>query len=280
MNSPITMSVSLCRTRARRSAWLALATAIVSFTSLHVCAATSVMIWPIDPVIESDQRAAALWLENRDNKPVTLQVRVLGWREADGKEIYDEDQDRVAGSPPMATVPPGKRQLIRLTRLADVAPGTEEAYRVLIDEIPQPDEDTATPSTVASLGVKFQMHYSIPLFVYGDGLWLKEDSRKRRDAATAGRPLLHWHVASEGSKRWLVLSNHGPVHARITQVAFDTNGSRVEFANGLLGYVLAGAQMRWPLPDTVRLETKPKLILTVNGKADVEIEPAPVNTNQ
>ncbi|WP_372342588.1 fimbrial biogenesis chaperone [Paraburkholderia megapolitana] len=280
MISPITISVSLCRTRARRSAWLALATAIASFTSLHVCAATSVMIWPIDPVIESDQRAAALWLENRDNKPVTLQVRVLGWREADFKDVYDEDQDRVAGSPPMATVPPGKRQLIRLTRVADVAPGTEEAYRVLIDEIPQPDEDVSSPSNVVSLGVKFQMHYSIPLFVYGDGLWRKEDSSKRRDPATAGRPILHWHAASEGGKRWLVLSNHGPVHARITQVAFDANGSRAEFADGLLGYVLPGAQMRWALPDTVKLETKPKLIATVNGKTDVEIESAPASTNQ
>lgn len=260
--------------------WVAFATVSASFASLHVCAATSVMIWPIDPVIENDQRAAALWLENRDNKPVTLQVRVLGWREADGEDIYDEDQNRIAGSPPMATVPPGKRQLIRLTRLADVAPGTEEAYRVLIDEIPQPDEDASTPSTEASLGVKFQMHYSIPLFVYGDGLWLKEAPGKRRDPITAGRPVLHWHVATEGSKRWLVVSNHGPVHARMTQVAFDANGSRAGFANGLLGYVLAGAQMRWALPDTVRFETKPKLIATVNGKTDIEIEPAPANTSR
>lgn len=44
-------------------------------------AAASVMIWPIDPVIKSDQRAAALWLENRDTRPVTLQVRVFGWAE-------------------------------------------------------------------------------------------------------------------------------------------------------------------------------------------------------
>jgi fimbrial chaperone protein len=101
-------------------------------------AMTSVLIWPIDPVIESDQHAAALWLENHDNKPVTLQIRVLGWSQAKGDDVYDERQTRVAGSPPMAVVPPGKRQLIRLTRLAPTTPGVEEAYRVMIDEVPQP----------------------------------------------------------------------------------------------------------------------------------------------
>ncbi|KGW90421.1 hypothetical protein Y034_1509 [Burkholderia pseudomallei MSHR449] len=173
--------------RALRCALLG-AAAAAPFVAQHAHAAASVMIWPIDPVIESGDRAAALWLENRDRRPVTLQVRVLGWREANGEDVYDEDQPRVAGSPPMATVEPGKRQLIRLTRLADTAPGTEQAYRVLIDEIPQPDDDAQPAASGTSLGVKFQMHYSVPLFVYGDGLWTKEHPDRRRDPATAGRP--------------------------------------------------------------------------------------------
>ncbi|MDN7673544.1 molecular chaperone [Burkholderia oklahomensis] len=248
------------------------AAAVASFAAQHAHAAASVMIWPIDPVIESDQRAAALWLENRDRRPVTLQVRVLGWREANGEDVYDESQQRIAGSPPMATVPPGKRQLIRLTRLADVAPGTEEAYRVLIDEIPQPDDDAQKSANEASLGVKFQMHYSVPLFVYGGDLWAKENPDKRRDPATAGRPALHWHVANDGGKRWLVVSNRGPVHARITHAAFESSGARADFARGLLGYVLPGAQMRWALPDGLKVNSNSKLVATVNGVADLAID--------
>ncbi|EGC98040.1 fimbrial assembly chaperone, putative [Burkholderia sp. TJI49] len=236
-------------------------------------AAASVMIWPIDPVIDSDQRAAALWLENRDTRPVTLQIRVLGWREEGGEDLYAEDQNRIAGSPPMATVPPGKRQLIRLTRLADSAPGAEEAYRVLIDEIPQPDDGAAQQDGRAQLGVKFQMHYSIPLFVYGQGLWTKENPERKRDPATAGQPALSWHVARDGGKRWLVMTNRGPVHARITQVAFDAPGARTDVARGLLGYVLPGAQMRWELPESVRIAAVPKLVATVNGKTGVAIDP-------
>ncbi|KHL74626.1 molecular chaperone, partial [Pseudomonas putida] len=43
--------------------------------SLPVGAATSVLIWPIDPVLEADQKAGALWLENRGSAPASLQVR-------------------------------------------------------------------------------------------------------------------------------------------------------------------------------------------------------------
>ncbi|PAJ77992.1 fimbrial biogenesis chaperone [Burkholderia ubonensis] len=236
-------------------------------------AATSVMIWPIDPVIESDQRAAALWLENRDTRPVTLQTRVLGWREENGEDRYTEDQNRIAGSPPMVTVPPGKRQLIRLTRLADTAPGMEEAYRVLIDEISPLDEAATQPESHATVGVKFQMHYSIPLFVQGQGLWTKEDPDKRRDPAGVARPVLGWRIVHDGGKRWLVMTNRGPVHARITQVAFDARGERSDFVRGLLGYVLPGAQMRWALPDDLKLGARPTLVATVNGRSGVAIDP-------
>nr|WP_230950166.1 hypothetical protein [Burkholderia cepacia] len=68
------------------------AVAALSFSGTSTAqAATSVMIWPIDPVIESDQRATALWLENRDTRPVTPQIRVLGWREEGGEDRYTED---------------------------------------------------------------------------------------------------------------------------------------------------------------------------------------------
>ena len=45
--------------------------------SLPAGAATSVLIWPIDPVLEADQKAGALWLENRGTEPANLQVRVI-----------------------------------------------------------------------------------------------------------------------------------------------------------------------------------------------------------
>ncbi len=84
--------------------------------------------------------------------------------------------------------------------------------------------------------------------------------------------MLHWHVAHDGGTRWLVVSNRGPVHARITHAGFEANGARADFARGLLGYVLPGTQMRWALPETIKLNSNSKLIATVNGVADLAID--------
>lgn len=55
-----------------------LAGLLVALAAGGALAQSSLMIWPLDPVIEHDQRASALWLENRGSQPVSLQIRVLG----------------------------------------------------------------------------------------------------------------------------------------------------------------------------------------------------------
>ena len=76
-------------------------------------AASSVLVWPVYQIIEADQNGSALWLENRGADPVSLQVRVMAWKQENFNERY-ADQTQVVASPPFATVAPGQRQLIRL----------------------------------------------------------------------------------------------------------------------------------------------------------------------
>ncbi len=53
----------------------------------------SLLIWPVSPVIEGDQPAAALWLENPGKTPITLQVRVYAWAQQNGENVYAAQQD-------------------------------------------------------------------------------------------------------------------------------------------------------------------------------------------
>ncbi|UZW62195.1 fimbrial biogenesis chaperone [Lysobacter enzymogenes] len=230
--------------------------ALLSAGQAH--AASSILIWPIDPVIESDERAAALWLENRGKTPAQMQLRVFGWRQADGENAYDA-QTEVLGSPPMIRIEPGQRQLVRLTRTVDVADGSERAYRVLIDEIPTPETESAESADKASVGIKFQMRYSVPLFVYGKGLWAKQNPEKKRDPASAARPTLQWRAVGEGGKTLLEIRNTGTVHAKLSEVAFGPH----PVAAGQLGYVLPGNAMRWPLPQGMKAEGT--LTAKING---------------
>ncbi|EJN35578.1 fimbrial biogenesis chaperone, partial [Pseudomonas sp. GM80] len=68
-------------------------------------AASSVLIWPIDPVLEADQQASALWLENRGNETANLQIRVFGWSQSGFEEQYQNQRD-VIGRPPVAKIEP------------------------------------------------------------------------------------------------------------------------------------------------------------------------------
>lgn len=214
--------------------------------SLPIRAATSVLIWPIDPVLEADQKAGALWLENRGSAPASLQVRVFAWRQGEYQDQY-QAQREIIGSPPVATIAPGQKQLIRLTRTGTSPVGQEQSYRIIIDEIPTPlPADTTGQGTTAA--IRLQMRYSVPLFVYGEGLWGKADPDGKRNADGVGKPQLSWRPVTVQGKPYVELRNTGPVHARLTDVVLQQGGQAQPIAEGLLGYVLPGASMRWPAP--------------------------------
>lgn len=236
--------------------WLAVA------APLH--AAGSLLIWPVDPVMEAEARAVALWLENRGDQPLLLQLRVFAWTQQQGENRQDR-QNEVVGTPPMIEIAPGGRQLVRLTRLAAVPAGQERAYRVIVDEIPR----AAPGSTPAGAGVQFQMRYSIPLFVYGEGL----RPLRAQDKPDAPPLPLVWRTVEQDGVRYLEVQNQGSLHARLTAAELRRGNVRVGMAEGLLGYVLAGATMRWRLPDGVPLQAT--FLASVNGAETSALTPVP-----
>lgn len=239
------------------------AVALLASGSAMAEAASSVLIWPINPTIESDASAAALWLENRGQAPVRLQVRVLQWSQ---QELNDElvPQQQVVGSPPMATVEPGKRQLVRLIRRQPAPAGREQAFRVIVDEL-LPERSQREND----LGVQFQMRYSVPLFVYGAGATVPG---KNGSGAADGTDL-SFRIAQDSGQSYLYVKNRGTVHARMSQASLMQGARALDIAQGLLGYVLPASEMRWPLPPG----TPPggaSLLVRVNEQSEAQtIEP-------
>ena len=229
----------------------------------------SILIWPVNPVIGADDRAAALWLENPGGAPTTLQIRIYAWAQADGGNVY-APQDAILGTPPIVTIAPGERQLIRLTRTAASPARTEQAYRVVVDEIP-----AAEGPAGAGAAVRFRMRYSLPLFAYGEGLadGSAPGARGKRapasPAAPEADPTLLWRTGRDADGAFLEIRNAGPIHARLTGVALVGDGGSVPVAEGLLGYVLPGAAMRWPIAADARDASE--LLASINGAA-----PAPI----
>jgi fimbrial chaperone protein len=220
------------------------------FPSSAALAQSAIVLWPTDPRISANEQATALWLENHGKEAVTLQIRAHDWAQTGGINQEAATQT-VVSSPPIATIEPGQRQLIRVIRRGPAAAG-ERAYRLLIDELPRPAPATEGGVT-ARLAV--QMRYSLPLFTYGD-------------AADKLAPQLRSAIRLVDGKRWIEITNSGSRHARLTDLRVGSGAAARKVQTGLLGYVLPGATMRWALPDD--FTTPAPVTIGVNG-ADLSL---------
>lgn len=223
--------------------------------------ASTLLIWPVYPLIESDQNSTALWVENRGNQSVFIQLRVFAWEQRDNQDLTLE-QNNIVGSPPMVEIDPGERQLIRLVAQHTTPANTEQAWRVLLDEIPTQTSPNSGSAMRAAINV--QMRYSLPLFSYGKGL-------SSEAAKTTAATQLRWQVKVIEGQPHLVITNLGPTHARLSDVQSVRHEQAQHIQEGLLGYVLAHSERHWPLATTPSFSS---LQARVNGGELTSLEKA------
>jgi fimbrial chaperone protein len=204
--------------------------------------ASGLQIAPTSIEMASAGPAQALWLTNTGDHELRAQVRAYKWSQAGGKDALDPTQALVA-SPPMLTVPPGGRQLVRVIRTGQDGAAGEQTFRLLVDELPL--------EAAKGTGVQYVLRYSVPVFI-----------------GVSGTPQLKW--SGEPSKEGLELtvSNSGTAHAQIREVSLVGAGAATPIVPGLLGYVLPGATMHWTiaLPAGANA-TNASLKALVNGDA-------------
>ena len=111
---------------------------------------------------------------------------------------------------------------------APQASSGETAYRIIINELPG-------DSVEHTNGLQFVLRYSLPIFLEPAG-------------APPSPPQLHWSLRRENGRAVVEISNSGGRYAQIVDLSYiDAAKHRTEVAQGLLGYVLPGATMRWTL---------------------------------
>jgi fimbrial chaperone protein len=216
-----------------------------------VAGASGLQVAPTGLEIAPTSPADGLWLTNTGTEPLHAQVRVFHWTQADGKDVLTPTRALVA-SPPMLTLAPGARQLVRVIRLgAPDTGGKEDAFRLLVDELPQSTQQQQT-------GVRYVLRYSIPVFV--------ESANPPNAAATAAT--LHWSLQHGASGLTLLVHNAGSTHAQLSDVTLlPPDGTPIPVTTGLLGYVLPGMTTRWPLKIAAsRLPAGTTLKVQINGK--------------
>lgn len=200
--------------------------------SSGLAVASGLQVSPISLSLQARENASGLTLSNSGNDKVRAQVRVYQWSQNNEGEQLTPSRGLLA-SPPMIEIDPGDRQLIRIIRAKAPPQGTgavEDAYRVLVNEIPIKSDNQKT-------GLQFALSYSLPVFVQPVGV-------------TKTSPQLQWstHLQPDGKEIKLRVSNHGNGHAQLAGLSFtDMAGKSTVINPGLLGYVLPGATMNWTL---------------------------------
>jgi fimbrial chaperone protein len=209
----------MCSLSPPRGIVLACLLAVASHAS-----ASGLQIAPTGLQIVPGGPAQALWLTNTGDRELHAQVRAFHWSQTTGHDELEPTQAVVA-SPPMLNIPPGGRQLVRVIRTGqDGASSGEQAFRLLVDELPL-GESKGT-------GVQYVLRYSVPVFVGTPG----------------ATPALQWSTHIDGEKLELNIHNPGAVHAQVSALNLSQPGAApVELVPGLLGYVLPGATMHWTL---------------------------------
>ena len=132
--------------------------AMLAFACLAVTdtSAASLRVAPIKLEVAAGAATTTLHVWNTDKAAVKIQVRVYRWTRKNGEDVLTPTKDVVV-SPPISTLKPGGENLIRIVRIAKTPVTGREAYRVLVDQLPDPK---AMKAGVVSVLVR----HAIPLF--------------------------------------------------------------------------------------------------------------------
>jgi fimbrial chaperone protein len=188
-------------------------------------ASASLQISPVLLEVPAGGAASNVTIANQDSRPADIQVRLFKWTQADGEETLTPTEDVVA-SPPIATIQPHSKLTVRVIRVATGEVASEEAYRLVIDQLPQSD---AGGRAIVSMLVR----QVLPLFF---------EPAERASADVA------WSLARTPRGWALRARNSGDRRMRIAKVVLSGGGAPVAMGGGLLGYALAHSEMSWTLP--------------------------------
>lgn len=204
--------------------------------------AASLRVAPTTVELIAPDSAAVLSLRNEAKRPLNVQVRVFRWSQDGGVESLDPTETVVA-SPPAAKLSPNADYTIRVVRVSKAPVRTEESYRVVIDELPDPSRRQAGTVTLV-------VRHILPVFFRNPD---------------AGGPDVTWSVKAAGSGLALIARNSGGSRLRLADVSLKQGGKVVGNRKGLVGYVLGGATMQWPIGRASRISGS---VLTLSAQSD------------
>ena len=156
--------------------------------------AASLNVAPTRVELGPEARSGAVTLQNDAELPVTVQVQTFAWPRSPLADDLEPTRDLLA-VPPVFSLEPKARQIIRVALRKPLAGGREQAYRLLITEVPEPQGGSGA-------AVRFALRLSLPVF-----------------ATPAGaRPTPVWSFGGSAEAPTLRLLNSGTAHLQVRRI--------------------------------------------------------------
>lgn len=232
---------------------LVLMASIISSAQLH---AASLQVSPILIEFTKNEKAKELWLINTGSTDLRAQVRVQDWTQQDGQENLSPSQALVA-SPMVTRVKAGGRQLVRLIKRSPNDVNQEQAFRIIINELPQENVDQQ------KVNLNVLLQYSIPAF------YKSQNPRKTLKGISSLKD-----IQFKFEKNTLVVTNSSSSYLRLSQLTYvDKSGNTTDVVPGLLGYVLAGQTMSWLVSKDLHLDEHGTFKAVVNSDLNEQTLP-------
>jgi fimbrial chaperone protein len=220
---------------------LRLAAALAALFLASDVFAGSFSIAPVRLEVTTPRRAVSLEVQNTGESSAQLQVERYLWVADKGGDDQLEATDDVVVTPPIFTLAPGQKQIVRVLVMGNIDPAREGTYRVILQETALNDPP---PNAVRAL-----LRISIPLFITPPGA--------KADVA--------WSTERDGERWWLVMENRGNAHAQITAARHESGGPI-----NAPGYLLPGERRRVPTdvePGTIVVKMHEQQEQTVRVRA-------------
>ncbi|HUN83564.1 MAG TPA: fimbria/pilus periplasmic chaperone [Terracidiphilus sp.] len=186
--------------------------------------AQALSVQPVNVFLAPGQRATTVTVSNQGTSKTAVQIRAYSWKQQNGDDQLTAS-DQVVISPPIATIPPGGNQVVRLIlRLPPLEGDQEFSYRIIVDQIPPPAEPGI---------VHIVLRLSIPIFA---------EPTKR------AAPNVQFHLEVNDGELYLVGINNGLRHDVLRDIELSTSdGRKLKPVPGSSPYILAGATRRWSI---------------------------------
>lgn len=203
-------------------------------------------IMPLGVEFGPGEQAQQLWLTNRSDQPLRVQLRLFNWSQVDGEDVLEPSHELVV-SPPLLEVAPHQRQLVRVIAPPHARKNIpEQSYRLWIDELPNPDSEQAT-------GLNFSLRYSLPIFI-------------ANQVSSQQVQSLAWQLVAEGDSVTLKVLNSGGSRVKVSDLTvLDIRDQPLFAKRGLMGYVLAESARSWPLKLEHGNSAAARIRATING---------------